>query len=364
MTASGQKPEPKPKPKHKGGKWDHVVSLIPAELKTWDFRPALRTLFYRLFDKHAISNTGGSYDQLGKKTVKARMDGRLPLGCFSDSGRQLIANFKKYYFTPEELLDARVKSLKETPENYIDSIPRWHNQPHYVEVWIEKDAMVGTFKSYLKDKDVGIMPNRGLTSLTALSDFRDRVVEQLRKNIDIQIHILYYGDFDPSGDLAVSDLISRLGKIPLLDSMDKEKDPDNWVSVLGCISFEHVAVTKDQVERFKLPSEIDEKTRQKLEGYWKPDGTWKKPDPNTARFIAKHGRLYANELDSLPSRIPDEFKKMVIESVDQYYDETIYQALIDEYAAVYEETREALRDKVRLLDARLLAEKLEEDEEG
>ena len=39
-----------------------VVSQIPAELKTWDFRPALRTLFYRLFDKHAISNTGSSYD--------------------------------------------------------------------------------------------------------------------------------------------------------------------------------------------------------------------------------------------------------------------------------------------------------------
>ena len=243
------------------------------------------------------------------------MDGRLPLNCFSDSGRQLIANFKKNYFTPEELIDVRIKVLQETPENYIDAIPKWHNQPRYVEVWIEKDAMVGTFKSYLKGKDVGIMPNRGLTSLTALSDFRDRVVEQLRKNINIEIHILYYGDFDPSGDQAIDDLVSRLGRIPLLIVWIKIKIRIQWVSVLNCISFEHVAVTKEQVERFKLPSEIDEKTRQKLEGYWKPDGKWKKPDPNTARFIAKHGRLYSNELDSLPSREPDEFKKMVIESV-------------------------------------------------
>ncbi len=357
MAASRQKP------KHKEGKWNHVVSLIPAELKTWEFRPALRTLFYRLFDKHAISNTGSDYDSLGKNSVKARMDGRLPLNCFSDSGRQLIANFKKNYFTPEELIDARIKSLKETPENYIDTIPRWHNQPHYVEVWIEKDAQVGTFKDILKGKDVGIMPNRGLTSLTALSDFRDRVVEQLRKNINIEIHILYYGDFDPSGDQAIDDLISRLGRIPLIDSMNNENPDLQWVSVLDCINFEHVAVTKEQVERFKLPSEIDEKTRQKLEGYWKPDGTWKKPDPNTARFIAKHGRLYSNELDSLPSRAPDEFKKMVIESMDQYYDETIYQALIDEYSAVYEETRESLREKVRLLDARLLADELEAEDD-
>ena len=59
MTASGQT-------ERKEGKWEYVVSLIPAELKTWDFRPALRTLFYRLFDKHAISNIGSSYHQLGK----------------------------------------------------------------------------------------------------------------------------------------------------------------------------------------------------------------------------------------------------------------------------------------------------------
>ena len=52
-----------------------------------------------------------------------------------------------------------------------------------------------------------------------------------------------------------------------------------------------------------------------------------------------------------------------IESVDQYYDETIYQALIDEYAAVYEETRESLREKVRLLDARLLADELEAEDD-
>ena len=162
-------------------------------------------------------------------------------------------------------------------------------------------------------------------------------------------------------DQAIDDLISRLGKIPLIDIMNK--DPNlQWMSVLDCINFEHVAVTKEQVERFKLPSEIDEKTRQKLEGYWKPDGTWKKPDPNTARFIAKHGRLYSNELDSLPSRAPDEFKKMVIDSVDRYYDETIYQGLIDEYAAVYEETRESLREKVRLLDARLADEFEAEDD--
>ena len=123
-------------------------------------------MFYRLFDKQAISNTGSSYDQLVRMRLKPAWMEVCSLNCFSDSGRQLIANYKKYYFTPEELIDTRVKLLKETPENYIDTNPKWHNQSHYVEVWIEKDAMVGTFKSYLKGKDVGIMPASGPATIS------------------------------------------------------------------------------------------------------------------------------------------------------------------------------------------------------
>ena len=31
-------------------------------------------------------------------------------------------------------------------KNYPLQIPKWYNQPHYVEVWIEKDALRGTFR--------------------------------------------------------------------------------------------------------------------------------------------------------------------------------------------------------------------------
>ena len=126
------------------------------------------------------------------------MNGTIPLDGFSDSGRQLKADFKNYYFTPEEFIDA--------PDDYPDFIPKWHNQDHYVQVWVEKDAMVGTFFSLLRDRDVGIMQNRGIVSWTALAGFRDRVVANVI--LGKKIHVLNYGDFDPTGDHQVDNFKS------------------------------------------------------------------------------------------------------------------------------------------------------------
>ncbi len=259
----------------------------------------------------------------------------------------MIANFRTTYFTPEEFIDARIENVKNAAVNYPDRIPKWHNQPHYVELWSEKDAMVGTFRSYLKGMDVGIMPNRGNTSWSALADFRDRVYEQVIFG-GKKVHLLYYGDFDPSGDFMVDDLKRRLDMIPLHKVMDRNADPERRrPSVLDVISFEYIAVT-EQVH-LDLPSEIDEETRRKLEGHYRSDGTWKKPDPQLERFIAKYDRLYANELDSLPALEHTEqiFRKMVTDSVTKYYDPSVYQKLLDDCSP--EDARRYMKQKVRLL---------------
>src|ERR1043166_9514445 len=109
-----------------------------------------------------------------------------------------MEGFNESYFTPEQLIDARIERLKKSEFDYKDLVPRWHNQPEYVEVWIEKDAMAGTFQSILEGLDVRIVPNKGFASMTSLYE----TVERLRhiSQIGKHIHILYYGDLDPSGD--------------------------------------------------------------------------------------------------------------------------------------------------------------------
>ena len=65
--------------------------------------------------------------------------------------------------------------------------------------------MSNILQSILKGKDVRILPNKGFTSWTFLYECVERLKKQKKKGKNI--HILYYGDFDPSGDNMVDDLM-------------------------------------------------------------------------------------------------------------------------------------------------------------
>ena len=306
-------------------KWNAVIEAVKIELG--DFaeqgipKPTLRAMFYRLYSRGVIPNTSSAYDRLSRTTVTARMKGELGLDCFIDNSRQVIDAFNEVYWTPEELIDARIESLKDTEYDYTRFIPRWHGQPHYVEVWIEKDAMAGVFQTILHGLDVRIVPMKGNASLTFLNECAKRISHYQSSGKDV--HILYYGDFDPSGDFRVMDLEDRLSKLGL--------DPRE-------VDFQRVAVTLEQIDQHDLPWDPDDATEEKL----------MKKDSRTGKFIEKYGQLYAVELDALPALIPDVFKQqLVIDNVEQYFDQSIYQQLVDEYTP--EDVNRLLKYKLRRL---------------
>jgi hypothetical protein len=51
---------------------------------------------------------------------------------------------------------------------------------------------------------------------------------------------------------------------------------------------------------------------------------------NQDGFIKKYGKLYIVELDALLAIVPDEFKSIVQGSVDQFFDQEIYQAVLSD----------------------------------
>jgi hypothetical protein len=224
--------------------------------------------------------------------------------------------------TPGKLIDSRIEQLKNSELDYTDFIPRWHNQPHYVEVWIEKDAMAGVFQTILQGLEVRIVPMKGNASLTFLNECAERIKHF--HNLGKRVHILYYGDFDPSGDYMDTDLERRL---PIL-GID---------FIPGIMDFERVAVTPEQIDEYDLPSDPDKMTKEKMDR-----------DSKSARFVEKYGRLYATELDALPALIPDVFRQeLVIDQVQQYFDERVYQKLIEEYTP--KDVNKLLKDKLRAL---------------
>lgn len=67
--------------------------------------------------------------------------------------------------------------LDELPDEYVNSIPRWHNQPKYVEIWLEKNAMEGVFSSILTEsRQVRIVPHGGWSSFS----FESKNLKRLR----------------------------------------------------------------------------------------------------------------------------------------------------------------------------------------
>lgn len=226
-------------------KWKYIIKIIKKDLKIYNkqgYKPTVRTIFYRLHSKGLIPNTKSSYTSLDKATVEAREDGILPMDCFADNSRHVVGDFNEVYYEPNEFIDQHLNYIKNLPKEYANFIPRWYNQPEYVEVWTEKDAMVGNFQSILQEKNVKIVPNRGFTSWTFLYDCMKRLKKWKDKGKNI--HVLYYGDFDPSGDNMFDELTSRISKIGLKPDINLRLDE---------IDFQRVAVTPEQIKKYKLP---------------------------------------------------------------------------------------------------------------
>jgi hypothetical protein len=302
-------------------KWKEITKEVKKELENFGFQPTLRTIFYRLFSKQLIPNTSNAYKSLSREMVDARMDGRLPIACFADNTRQVVGYFNEDYSTPQELIDERLDGVRNTANDYTDYIPKWHNQPNYVEVWTEKDTMVGTFESILKGYDIRIVPMRGFSSLS----FLYKTLQNLAylQSQDRSVHILYYGDFDPSGDYMFTDLQNRMEEM----GFDIEENGG---------SFERIAVTPEQVKKYRLPYDPDKITAAKMS-----------KDSRTNGFVEKYGKLYAVEIDALPALIPDIFKQqLVIDNVEKYYDKKIYEELLDEYSS--EDVEKLVKDAIKV----------------
>ena len=192
--------------------------------------PTLRTLFYRLVSLQVIPNTKNSYKRLSKVLVKERKEGNIEWDAIADEGRLVLCNFDDVYESPQRYIQHGINHIKNAPSKY--NVPRWHNQKHYVEIWIEKQALSNTFESFLGDRQVRMAVNKGYAGWTFLSENADRLIDIRFKHPDKRVHILYFGDFDPSGE----DMDRHLE-----DALSHFFGQDFYF-----IDFKRVAVTEDQ----------------------------------------------------------------------------------------------------------------------
>ena len=207
----------------------------------------LRQVYYQLVSRHVIDNKQNEYKRLSGALVRARQDGTIPWAWVEDRVRS-----------------PRVASMWQDLPDFIHTVKNayrkdvWENQDVYVELWLEKDALSGIFAGITREYGVTLVVGRGYNSWSAYKDAIDRFF-----HYDKTIDILYFGDFDPSGE----DIVRAL------------KDSLNFFGLSPEI--EKIALTKQDVIDYDLP----------------PDFT-KKTDSRSAKFVKKYGDI-AVELDAL-----------------------------------------------------------------
>jgi hypothetical protein len=266
-------------------------------------KASLRGIFYALVSLEVIPNTQNAYKLLSRALVKAREDVIIPDEWIVDETRTIV-DIDDIYAPPEDLIDDLLSDLTEDfPQRYKDEIPRWYKQPKYVEIWVEKKAMRGVFAAIINagGRQVRIAPNGGWSSRSFSEENHKRLLKKRRRE-GKDVYVLYYGDYDPSGLRMVQKLKEELTGIG--------------------VHFEHVAITKEQIRQFHLEhlKNLDPAVRAKL---------GRDSNANYFRSI-NNGELFQIEVDALDALGPDDLKRLLLDNINEYFDEEIRELVLSD----------------------------------
>ena len=161
------------------------------------FALTLRQLYYQFVARDLIANTQQSYKRLGKIVNDGRLAGAIDWDSITDRTRNLREN--SHWSSPASIIDSAAAGYE---------IDKWADQGNRVEVWIEKDALVGVIESVCQQNDVPFFACRGYNSQSEMWRAAMRLRRYSSRGQDpIIIHL---GDHDPSGIDMTRDTIDLL----------------------------------------------------------------------------------------------------------------------------------------------------------
>lgn len=179
-------------------------------VQSYDNDITLRALHYRLVTLHAFPNTIPHYKRVIGAMKAARWEGVLRFDNFVDHEREKLGDT----IYQETDVEDKIQEAKDNVDFWMNTYykNRWENQASYVEVWIEKKALISAFQRACEANRVALCPCKGYPSLTFLNEAADRYQEAVRQGKEPIM--LYFGDYDPSGEdipRNIGDSLSKMG---------------------------------------------------------------------------------------------------------------------------------------------------------
>jgi len=223
----------------------------------------LRQLFYQLVSRDVIPNQQKEYKRLGAVVNDARLSGLIDWECVEDRTRHLES--LGHWTSPSEIVETAAVSF---------SIDHWRTQRCRIEVWVEKDALVGVIEEVCNGLDVPYFSCRGYTSQSEMWSASQRLKEYRAKGQTPVI--LHLADHDPSGRDMTRDISDRMRLF------------------MGGVAVERLALNMNQVRRYNPPPNPAKTT-----------------DARYAAYIAEFGEN-SWELDALEPAVIDELIRTAI----------------------------------------------------
>lgn len=235
------------------------------------YQLTLRQIYYQFVSRGLMPNRQTEYKRLGSILSDARLAGAFDWDHMVDRTRTLRS--LSHWDTPADIIQSAASSFR---------LDRWDDQDNYVEVWIEKDALVGVIERPCQALDVPYLSCRGYTSQSEVWNAGQRLARKMRQGKSV--HIIHLGDHDPSGIDMSRDIEERLNLFAL-----KHTDTDDPVNV------HRIALNMEQVEQYNPPPNPAKLT-----------------DSRAVDYINKYG-VDSWELDALN---PDIIGDLIRESVE------------------------------------------------
>jgi hypothetical protein len=250
-----------------------LANKILAEYARQGYDLTLRQLYYQFVARGLIANKDTEYKKLGSVINDARLAGRIDWDHITDRTRNLRSN--PHWETPESIIESCAAQFQHD---------KWKTQRNYVEVWVEKDALVGVLQVACQPLDVPYFSCRGYTSQSEMWAASQRLLKQARAGK--QITIIHLGDHDPSGvDMSrdIEDRIKLFLEHHLMrDHIKKDKVAndiregetiEDWISRTGykaaheIFTLNRIALNMAQVREYDPPPNPAKITDSRATGY-------------------------------------------------------------------------------------------------
>lgn len=267
----------------------------------------LRQLYYQFVARSIIPNKDSEYDKLGSIVNAARLAGLLDWDHIEDRTRNLTA--WQHFESPQAC-------VQQAAEHYHISL--WEDQPCYVEVWVEKEALAGVVERAARKRDVPYFSCRGYVSQSEMKSAGERL------RYHNQPRIIHLGDHDPSGIDMTRDIEDRL-RMFMAGELEPTGDDEFFEPESVNLIVDRIALNMDQVRTYNPPPNPAKLSDSRCYGYIK-------------RFGAESW-----ELDALN---PETLENLILSAIDKYIDPEPFEAAQEREAA----ERDAIQELVSNLE--------------